>query len=78
MHALSGIRTHERSRPEAVDLRVRLRPRGHWNKLTEEMASLNEGMLQVSSRGQLSSDSPAAMLLGRTPVARYKKSTARY
>ena len=31
IHARSGIRTHDRSRRAAVDLR--LRPRGHWARL---------------------------------------------
>ena len=30
IHALGGIRTHDRSRRAAVDLR--LRPRGHWDR----------------------------------------------
>jgi hypothetical protein len=32
-HAPSGIRTHDRSKLAAVDLR--LRPRGHWDRQPE-------------------------------------------
>ena len=40
----------------------------------EEMDSLNEGSLRVSSQARLSRDSPSATLLGRTPtIARYKE-----
>ena len=31
IHALGGIRTHDLSRRAAIDLR--LRPRGHWDRL---------------------------------------------
>ena len=35
IHAAGGIRTHNRSRRAAVDLR--LRPRGHWDRLHLEL-----------------------------------------
>jgi hypothetical protein len=35
IHAPGGIRTHDYSRQAAVDLR--LRPRGHWDRLTDEV-----------------------------------------
>ena len=43
IHALGGIRTHDRSRRAAVDLR--LRPRGHWDRpyyLLQELILTNE------------------------------------
>ena len=37
--ALGGIRTHDRSRREAVDLR--LKPRGHWDRLLVHLYNSN-------------------------------------
>jgi len=43
VHALGGIRTHNLSRRANADLRLRLR--GHWDRLTSFLGALNTGSL---------------------------------
>ena len=40
IHAPGGIRTHDLSRRAAANLR--LRPRGHWSRLSDLFESINE------------------------------------
>jgi hypothetical protein len=45
-HAVGGFRTHDRSRRAAVDLRVR--PRGHWDRLCSHLINQNVLFMNVT------------------------------
>jgi hypothetical protein len=46
IHAPGGIRTHDRSRRAAVDLR--LRPRGHWDRHCKTLPKLNKVIIKCT------------------------------